>query len=175
MLIPPRFLRPLAAAVLAFAALPAAAAQVELQAGRSYMDSRAANTVFVESVFSPRPLGDSGVRWAPDFSLGWINGRDIARYRDARYGTSDDIWLAAGGVRLNAGGPDDWYSHFFYSFQFALHTGRTQALSSAYEFVNTVGWQWHHLSIQVRHISNAKLHEPNRGETMALVGVGFDL
>ena len=171
----PRFLRPLVATALALATLPAAATQVELQAGRSYMDSRAANAVFVEGVFAAHPIGDSGLRWAPDLSLGWINGRDIARYRHARYRTSDDIWLAAGGVRLSAGGPDDWYSHFFYGLQFALHSGRTQALSSAYEFVNTVGWQWHHLSFQIRHISNARLHEPNRGETMALVGVGFEL
>ena len=175
MVISPRFLRPLAAAALAFAALPAAAAQVEVQAGRSYMDSHAANTVFVEGVFAEHPLGDSGLHWAPDASLGWIDGRDIGRYRHARYGTRDAIWLAAGGVRLTAGGPDDWYHHFFYSFQVALHGGRTQALSSAYEFVNTVGWQWHHFSLQIRHISNGKLHEPNRGETMALVGVSFDL
>jgi Lipid A 3-O-deacylase (PagL). len=172
---PPRLLRPLAATAFALAALPAAAAHVELQAGRSYMDSRAANAVFVESVFAAHPLGDTGIRWAPDLSLGWINGRDIAHYRHARYGTRDDIWLAAGGVRLSAGGPGDWYSHFFYGFQVALHSGRTQALSSTYEFVNTVGWQWRHLSFQVRHISNGKLHEPNRGETMALVGVGFEL
>jgi hypothetical protein len=171
----PRFLRPLAVAALVFTALPAAATHVELQAGRTYMDSRAANTVFVESVFAEHPLGDSNVHWAPDVSLGWINGRDIGRYRHASYGTRDSIWLAAGGVRLNAGGPGDWYHHFFYSFQVALHSGRTQALSSAYEFVNSVGWQWRHFSLQIRHISNGRLHEPNRGETMALVGVGFDL
>lgn len=172
--ISPRFLRPLAAAALAFAALPAAAAHVELQAGRSYMDSHAANTVFVESVFAEHPLGGS-LHWAPDVSLGWIDGRDVGRYRYARYDTRDAIWLAAGGVRLNAGGPADWYRHFFYSFQVALHGGRTQALSSAYEFVNSVGWRWRHLSFEIRHISNGGLHEPNRGETMALVGVGFDL
>lgn len=170
-----RFLCPLAAAALAFVALPAAAAQFELQAGRSYMDSHAANAVFVESVFAEHPLGDSGLHWAPDLSLGWIDGRDIGRYRHARYGTRDSIWLAAGGVRLNAGEPGDWYHHFFYSFQVALHAGRTQALSSPYEFVSSAGWQWHHLSFELRHISNGGLHEPNRGETMALVGAGFDL
>jgi len=173
--ISPRLLRPLAAVALAFAALPAAAAHVELQAGRSYMDSHAANTVFVESVFAEHPLGDSGLHWAPDVSLGWIDGRDVGRYRHARYDTRDAIWLAAGGVRLTAGGPTDWYHHFFYSFQVALHGGRTQALSSAGEFVNSVGWQWRHLSFEIRHVSNGGLHEPNRGETMALVGVGFDL
>lgn len=172
---PFRPLLPLVAAALACASLPAAATHVELQAGRSYMDSRATNTVFVESVFAAHPLGDSALHWAPDVSLGWIDGRDIARYRHARYGTSDAIWLVAGGVRVNAGDRGDWYHPFFYSFQVALHGGRTQALSSAYEFVNSVGWQWRHVSVQVRHISNGSLHEPNRGETMALLGVGFDL
>ncbi|MEW9571718.1 acyloxyacyl hydrolase [Rhodanobacter sp. Si-c] len=170
-----RFLRLPVAAALAFAALPAAATQIELQAGRSYMDNHAANTVFVESVFDEHPLGNTSLHWAPDVSLGWIDGRDIGRYQHARYGTRGAIWLAAGGVRLNAGSSSDWYHHFFYSFQVALHSGRTQALSSAYEFVNSVGWQWHHFSFEIRHISNGKLHEPNRGETMALVGVGFDI
>ena len=50
-----------------------------------------------------------------------------------------------------------------------------QARSSAYESVDSVGWQWHHLSFEIRHISNGRLHQPNRGETMALVGVGFDI
>ncbi|MBA2077054.1 acyloxyacyl hydrolase [Rhodanobacter sp. PCA2] len=173
---PTRSLLPLAAAAaLLCASLPAAATHVELQGGRSYMDSHAANAVFVESVFAAHPLGASGLHWAPDVALGWIDGRGFARYRDARYGTADAIWLAAGGVRLNAGGPDDWYHPFFYSFQVALHGGRTQALSSVYEFVNSVGWQWRHFSVRVRHISNGGLHKPNRGETMALVGVGFDL
>ncbi|MEW9623007.1 acyloxyacyl hydrolase [Rhodanobacter geophilus] len=171
----PRFLPSVAAVALAFAALPAAAAQFELQAGRSYMDSHAANAVFAEGVLAEHPLGDSGLHWAPDLSLGWIDGRDIDRYRHARYGTREAIWLAAGGVRLRAGEPGDWYHHFFYSFQVALHSGRTQALSSPYEFVNSVGWQWHHLSFELRHISNGSLHEPNRGETMALVGAGFEL
>jgi len=56
-----------------------------------------------------------------------------------------------------------------------VQTGRTMALSSVGEFVNTVGWQGKYLSFQIRHISNGGTHGPNRGETMALVGVGFDL
>jgi hypothetical protein len=31
------------------------------------------------------------------------------------------------------------------------------------------------VSFQIRHISNGSFHEPNRGETMALVGIGFNL
>ena len=63
----------------------------------------------------------------------------------------------------------------FFSLQPALHSGRTQALSSAYEFVTSVGWQGRRFSVQIRHVSNAGLHNPNRGETMALIGLGFDL
>src|SRR6185312_11098319 len=104
-------------------------------------------------------VGDSRWSWSPDVSLGWINGRDIARFRDNRYDTRDDAWLLAAGAR----------------FQPALNSGRTQALSSPYEFVSTLGWQGRRFSVQIRHVSNGDLHKPNRGETMALVGIGFDL
>ena len=160
---------------LALLGLPAAAAHLELQGGRSYMDSHASNAVFVEGVFDDHRIGNSRFSWSPDVSLGWIGGRDVARYRASRYATQDDVWLLAGGARLRYGDPGDWYGALFVSFQPAVHTGRTQALSSGYEFVSSVGWQGRHASIQLRHISNGGLHEPNLGETMALLGVGFEL
>lgn len=175
MKISPRFLRPLVAAGLAFAALPAAATHVELQVGRSYMESYGANTVFVEGVFAEHALGNTGLAWSPDVSLGWINGRDPARYRLYRYSTRPDAWLGAAGVRLRFANANAWYSPLFFSFQPALHGGRTLALSSSYEFVSTLGWQEKHWSLQIRHVSNGDLHLPNRGETMALLGLGFDL
>jgi len=158
---------------LTFAALPAAAARWEFQAGRSYMDSYGANTAFIEAVFAPHPIGDTRFSWAPDVSIGWIDGRDVARYNGHRYTTGDSIALLAGGVRLYAGDGDEWSRRFFLALQPVLHTGRTQALSSVYEFATTLGWQGRRFSVQIRHISNASLHEPNRGETMALVGVAF--
>jgi hypothetical protein len=161
--------------VLAASSLPATAARLEFQAGRSYMDRYGATTAFVEGVFDEHRIGDSRFTWSPDVSLGWINGRDVARYRDARFSTDDDIWLLAGGARFHYGDAGDWYRPLFFSLQPALHSGRTQALSSAYEFVSTVGWQGQRFSFQIRHVSNGGLHDPNRGETMALVGVGFDL
>ena len=158
---------------LTFATLPAAAARWEFQAGRSYMDSYGANTAFIEAVFAPHPIGDTRFSWAPDVSVGWIDGRDVARYNGHRYTTGDSIALLAGGVRLYAGDGDEWSRRFFLALQPVLHTGRTQALSSVYEFATTLGWQGRRFSVQIRHISNASLHEPNRGETMALVGVAF--
>jgi len=156
-------------------ALPAAAARLEVQIGRSYMDRYATNTVFVEGVFDEHRLGDSRFSWSPDVSLGWLDGRAIARYDGGRYTTRDQVWALAGGARLHYGDDSDWYRSLFFSFQPALQTGRTQALSTPYEFVSTLGWQGRRFSVQVRHISNGNLHHPNRGETMALLGVAFDL
>ncbi len=160
---------------LAVLAMPAAAANVQVQAGRSYMDSEATNVLFVESVFAAHRIGDSHWTWSPDVSLGWIHGRDLARFRGARYTTRQDAWLLAAGARVQYGDANHWYRHLFLSFQPAFNSARTQALSSPYEFVSTLGWQGRRFSVQVRHISNGSLHEPNRGETMALIGVGFDL
>ena len=160
---------------LASTALPAAAAvRVEIEAGRSYMDSYAANTAFVEGVFDEHRIGDSRFSWSPDVSLGWINGRDIAHFNAYHYNTRDQVWLLAGGARFHYGDAGDWYQPLFLSFQPAFHTGRTQALSSPYEFVSTLGWQGRHFMLGIRHISNGDLHRPNRGETMAVLGVAFN-
>ncbi len=156
-------------------AFPAAAAHVEVQAGRSYMGSFGTTAIFVESVFADHRIGASRFSWAPDVSAGWIEGRDIARYRGSFRGTRDNIWLAAAGARIHYGEAGDWYHPLFFSFQPALQTGRTMALSSSIEFVSTLGWQGRHVSVRVRHISDGGLHDPNRGETMVLLGLGFDL
>jgi hypothetical protein len=100
---------------------------IELQLGRSYMDSAGTATVFAEGVFPEQPLGSTRFSWAPDFSLGWIDGRDMQRYRRARYTTTDAVWLVAAGTRIHYGMDSDWYHGLFFSFQPALHTGRTQA------------------------------------------------
>lgn len=171
----PTPLRLACALSLAFLALPATAARLEIQGGRSYMDSYTAKTVFVEAVFDERRLGDSRLSWAPDASLGWIDGRDTSRFGEGRYSARDPVWLAALGARFRYGDPGDWYRSLFFSFQPALQHGRTQALSSVYEFVSTLGWQGQHVSVQIRHVSNGSLQGPNRGETMALLGVGFDI
>ena len=163
------------ALALSLAALswPTLAARVEAQAGRSYMGSDATNALFVEGVFDPRHLGDSHWSWSPDALLGWIHGREIARFRAGRYTTQQDAWLLAAGARFHYGDVNHWYRHLFLSFQPAYNSARTQALSSPYEFVSTLGWQGRRFSVQLRHVSNARLHQPNRGETMALAGFAF--
>lgn len=154
---------------------PAAAAKLSLELGRSYMDSNGTTAAFVEVAFDQRRIGYSRFSWSPDVSIGWIGGRDIKRYESCRYPTGDSAWLIAGGLRLHYGEATHWYRSLFFSFQPALNSGRTQALSSAYEFVSTLGWQGKRFNLQIRHISNGALHRPNRGETMALMGATFDI
>lgn len=161
---------------LVAAALPAAAqTRLEIQGARSYMDSHGTNAAFVEAVFAPHAIGSSRFTWSPDVSAGWIEGRDIGRFRDSNPGTDKNVGLLAGGARFHYGDADSWYQPLFFSFQVAGTTQATQALSSHYQFVSTLGWQAKYFTVGIRHISNGSLHEPNRGETMALVGFAFDL
>lgn len=161
--------------LFASVALPAAAAHLEVQGGRSYMDTHGANAAFIEATFAQHPIGSSRFDWSPDLSAGWIDGRDVARYRNSPYDTRQSVALVAAGARFHYGAPEAWYRPLFFSFQLAGTNHTTQALSSHYQFVSTLGWQGEHLSFQIRHVSNGGIHDPNRGETMALVGVGFDL
>ncbi|GAB2573698.1 acyloxyacyl hydrolase [Dyella jejuensis] len=163
----------IAALMFALPVLPAMAARFELQGGVSYMDSYSTPVAFGEVIFDDHAIGSSNFTWAPDVTGGWIDGRNLARYNADRYTTRENVWLLAGGVRLHYGPANAWYQPFFFSFQPALHTGRTQALSSSYEFVSTLGYQGNHWSLGIRHISNGSFHEPNRGETMVVAGVAF--
>ncbi|UPG90087.1 acyloxyacyl hydrolase [Luteibacter aegosomaticola] len=167
----------LAALSLTVASLPAAAdTHIEVQGGRSYMDSHPTDAFFIESVFNPYQIGASRFTWSPDVSIGYIKGRDVGRYANSHPGVNNNVWVGAAGARLHYGVDGDWYHPFFFSFQVAgTAGGRTQALSSGYEFVSTLGWQWKNISFQLRHISNGSFKEPNRGETMALIGLGFDI
>lgn len=172
---PAMFLRALVVSGLATAALQATAApRLNLSAGVSYMDGYDTPAAFADAILDAHRIGSSRFSWSPAFSFGWIDGRDLEQFR-GRYTTRDSIWLIAAGARFQYGDADDWYRALFLSFQPALHSGRTVALSSVYEWVTTLGWQGRRFNVQIRHISNGGLHEPNRGETMALVGIGFDL
>ncbi|WP_081500774.1 acyloxyacyl hydrolase [Dyella japonica] len=151
-----------------------ASQRIEVQVGRSYMDHAGATTVFVDDVFSEQSIGLSRFNWSPEISAGWIDGRDLQRYKRSNYTTTDAIGLVAAGVHLSYGTRSDWYHSLFFSFQPALHTGKTQALSSVYEFVSSFGWQSDRFSLQLRHISNGSFHQPNRGETMVLFGIRLD-
>ncbi|MFK2902516.1 acyloxyacyl hydrolase [Dyella ginsengisoli] len=137
------------------------------------MDSHGTNTAFVEAVFAPHAIGNSRYTWSPDVSAGWIDGRDLTRKYSQT--TRPSVALVAAGARLRTSDESAWFYPLFFSFQLAGTNHATQALSSHYQFVSTLGLQFKHVSFGIRHISNGGLHDPNSGETMALVGVGFDI
>ena len=173
MQLPPKHLRAGLLALSLIASLPVAATNFEVEVGRSYSDSRGANTAFFEAVLDPHAIGNSNFSWEPDFSVGWIDGRNVTNRRQDGYDIRSHTFLAAAGARFQYGQQGDWYRHLFFSFQPTYNSGRTPGLSSAYEFTSTLGWQGQRFSFQIRHISNGGIHDPNRGETMALVGLGF--
>ncbi|WP_114240165.1 lipid A 3-O-deacylase [Dyella sp. C9] len=162
----------LALALLGSSVSAMADTRLEIEGGRSWSDSYGTNTAWLEAVFNENAIGSSRFTWSPDASLGFIDGRNVSRYGNA---VSDDVWLLAGGVRFHYGAPGDWYHHLYWTTQVAVQAGRTLALSSGGEFVNSIGWQGDHWSFQVRHASNGGIKGSNRGETMALVGLAFNL
>ena len=139
-----------------------AAARVEFSAGRSYtLRNDWTNAAFFDWIGEARPAWK--LRWAPAFGLGHFNARpDLVGEH-----LHDTVWVGAAGARLYM-----WREAFF-GFQVAATAGRTDALSSVYEFVSSLGWQDNHWQFMLRHISNGDFHEPNHGETMFLVGISF--
>lgn len=165
----------LAISLMGVAMSAAAATRIEIQGARSYTDSFGTNAAFVEAVFAPQPIGHTRYTWSPDVSVGWIDGRNVSRYDNGRYTLRSSVALLAAGARFHRGGDEDWYQPLFLSFQVAANNHTTLALSSHYQFVSTLGWQAKHFSLAIRHISNGSLNGPNRGETMAVVGLAFDI
>jgi hypothetical protein len=159
--------------LIAVQAQPVRAANIDVEAGRSYSNSHGTAAVFVEGVFDAKTIGSSNFSWEPDVSLGWLDGRNLYNHRIESENTRDNAFLLGAGARFHYGQPGDWYRQLFFSFQPTYNTGRTPGLSSPLEFASTLGWQWKRFSIRIRHISNAGIHEPNRGETMALAGISF--
>jgi hypothetical protein len=154
----------LAVALLAVAMPPARAqdAGIEVSYGRSYtLRHHWTDVAFVEWSGTSRPLWR--LQWAPALGLGRFQARD------SRLGNRLDrtVWVGAAGARAYL-----WRGAFF-GFQLAATGGRTDALSTPYEFVSSLGWQGRHWVLMVRHISNGDLHKPNHGETMLLAGIRF--
>lgn len=147
---------------LAFPCVHAQDSGVELSLGRSYtLRHHWTDVAFVEWTGTPQPLWR--LHWAPALALGRIQARA------SRLGNHLDrtVWVGAAGARAYL-----WRGAFF-GFQVAATGGRTDALSTPYEFVSSLGWQGRHWVLMARHISNGDLHKPNHGETMLLAGVRF--
>jgi hypothetical protein len=154
------------ASLLALLALPLAghAAGFDLIAGPSVTSSERTTAAVFASAFGERP-DDNRIHFEPVGTLGWI---------DSRSSHTDDldheVFVAGAGVRMLAAN-----HHWFASEQLAATSTRTDALSSRFEFMTSIGWQQDHFTVLLRHISNAHIlgGGKNLGETMLLAGVRF--
>lgn len=153
------------AELLALLALPitAGAAEFDLAAGPSVTAGERATTALFASVFGGSSSAHS-VRLTPIGTAGWIGARDV-------HGNRHAVVVAGGGLQMEAG------RHWFASEQLVATSTRTDALSSRFEFMTSVGWQYAHLVVMVRHISNGHLigGGKNIGETILLAGVRWSL
>lgn len=154
------------AGLLALLAFPLAshAAGFDITAGPSVTSSERTTASVFASVFGERP-DDNRVQLEPIGTLGWIDSRDT-RKDDLDH----EVFVAGGGVRILAAD-----HRWFVSEQLAATSTRTDALSSRFEFMTSIGWQHGHFIVMLRHISNAHLLGGGRnlGETMLLGGVKF--
>lgn len=155
------FSRVLAVLVLC-ACAPSALAQVEVNAGMSI--TRDSETTAVGSVaWLPewRPLHRGLLRW--EVGALYLPGRNVAGAD-----LDEGVAVVHGGLRYE---PTDY--GLTAGFGVGAQTGRTDALSGHPQFVSTMGWRWGRFSLLARHISNARLKEPNHGETMLLAAWRF--
>ncbi|HEY0179097.1 MAG TPA: hypothetical protein VGC30_05635 [Dokdonella sp.] len=152
-------------AVLAAAVLPDAAhaASVHVLAGPTTTSSfRWTAALFADVTGDTRDWGP--LRWQPAASLGWI-----APHHTHEESLDHDVVVGGAGFRLV-----DWWRGAFFGFEVAAAGGRTDALSSAVQFISTLGWQGDRYEFMVRHISDGSLFGgKNLGESMLLVGVRF--
>ena len=147
--------------VLSLAACSAQAADFHVVGGVSATAGLRWAPALFASV-SGTPADDGHAHWVPIASVGGIGSRQVA-------GEDFDhtVFLAAAGARYGK------VDGLFVSEQVAATSTRTDALSSRFEFMTSLGWQHGHFIGLVRHISNAHLLGGGRNlaETMALVGV----
>lgn len=156
----------LAAGLIAAATVipaPAHAADFNITAGRSVTSgSRWTSSAFVNA--GGGVYDWHGLHLQPVGTLGWVKSRDTPHDH-----LDHDVFVAGGGLRLVS----LWHGAFF-SFQLGVAGGRTDALSSAGQFISSLGWQGDHWVVMVRHISNGRIFPgKNLGETMLVAGLRF--
>lgn len=66
-----------------------------------------------------------------------------------------------------------WTPYLFSGFALVGVSAQTEAISSDYQFVSSLGLQWRRITITGRHLSNASTNGRNRGETYLAIGVNW--
>lgn len=151
------------AATFVFPAPEARAAGLEVMAGSSVSSSsRWTAAAFADITFEP--LGETRVRMRPVATVGWVRRRNTTHDN-----LHHDVFVAGAGLRFEP----DWHRTFA-SFQLGVAAGRTDALSSAGQFITSAGWRGDRVLVMLRHISNGRVFRgKNLGETMVLLGLRF--
>lgn len=149
-------------AVLLVLPLTARAAGFNVVAGVSTTTHHDTTPVVFASVFGEGTTF-LGFPVEPIGTVGWIKDRDIRAFD-----LNHTVFIAGGGGRILTPG-----RHWFFGVQVGATSAETDALSSRFEFIDSAGWQSGHLTIMIRHISNARWigRGRNLGETMLLAGI----
>lgn len=144
----------------------AGAMEGSLQAGMTHQATvGSASTVWIQGRGDLKPVS-ARVSIEPVVSLGFVQDRNEP-------GSQENVWLAGGGVRWH------WTPHQSASWPVFVETqvlgahGRTDALSGPVQFGTALGWSGKRVEVLVRHLSNAGLRGPNRGENQIVVGWRF--
>lgn len=151
-------------AAVSLSPLTAHAADVSVVAGRSTTTEHRWTTSAFVNIGADHAINWHGLHLQPVGTLGWIKRRDIRIEH-----LDHQVFVAGAGLRL----VNFWHGAFV-SFQIGVAGGRTDALSSAGQFISSAGWQGQHWMVMIRHISNGKVYPgKNLGETMLMAGVRF--
>ncbi|MGN6314215.1 MAG: hypothetical protein ACTHMO_10735 [Rhodanobacteraceae bacterium] len=148
---------------LAGAATAARAVEFDVAGGASATaGTRWAPALFADATASPPD--DGRAHFEPIGSVGVIGSRTAAHEN-----LDHTVFLVAGGLRY---GREDG---LFVSEQIAATSTRTDALSSRFEFMTSIGWRDGRWMVLLRHSSNAHILGGGRnlGETMLLAGLRF--
>jgi len=145
---------------------PAFALEGGIQGGATHQATvGSASTVWVQGRWVERSMSPR-VSVEPVASIGFVEKR-------SKPGSTENVWLAGGGVRWHWTSSDGVRWPVFVETQILGAHGRTDALSGPLQFGTALGWSHGSLEVMVRHLSNAGLRGPNRGENQVLVGWRF--
>lgn len=141
---------------------PAALAQFEVHGGVSVTTGGEATSV-VAAAWVPEWRRFENATLRAEVGAMYFDGRHVRGDRDLNEG----VTVGYLGARL------EFDRGWLLGFGVGGQSGHSDALSGSPQFVSSAGWRHDRFSLIVRHVSNARLHEPNGGETMLLAGWRF--
>jgi len=144
------------------AAIPATAqTHLEIGAGLSFTRDNEDTQAAVIAWLPPWREAYGGLLRA-DMGAMYLRKRSHSRYNNAQ-----SVRLVHAGLRYERA------NGLTAGFAVGVQDGKTDALSGGPQFISSIGWRWGRVSLLLRHISNAGLHNPNEGENILQLGWRF--